>query len=131
MNHVDGKCALRFSRERNAYRTGDKHRGQNQQVVLTAIIQKLTNPKYLIRYTKILDSIDGTIVTDISYDEMTDLVKNEMTDLSSWEIESISLDGDNAMMPTYTMGSDDPRYVFIPDENTINIAKEKINDYLN
>ena len=36
--HVNGDCALRFARERKSYKTGDKHRGENQQQVITSII---------------------------------------------------------------------------------------------
>lgn len=128
-NHLDGKCALRFSRERKIYETGDRHRGENQQAVITAIVKRLMNPKYLIRYTKILDNINNTFVTDISYDEITNLVKNEMDSLDKWEVESISLDGYGDSMPTYSMGSQ-LLYVMIPNEDSVNFAKEKINEYL-
>ena len=128
--HLDGKCALAFARERYSYASGDRHRGQNQQAVITAIINKLTNPKYLIRYNKILNSIEGTMETDLSYDELTSFVKYELTNLDKWSVESISLDGTGAYAGTYSMGSDLELYVMIPDENTINIAKEKIQEYL-
>lgn len=129
VNHLDGKCALRFSRERKIYDSGDRHRGENQQAVITAIVKKLMNPKYLIRYTKILDNINGTFVTDISYDSITNLVKQEMDELDKWEVESISLDGEGDSMPTYSMGSQ-LLYVMIPNEDTVNYAKERINEYL-
>ena len=128
-NHVDGKCALRFARERKIYETGDRHRGQNQQTVITAIINKMTNPKYLIRYDKILKNIEGTIETNMSYDEITNLVKYESLDLKKWQVESYSLDGVGDMQPTYSMG-DINLYVMQPDEITVKIAQNKINDYL-
>ena len=68
--------------------------------------------------------------TDLSYDELTSFVKYELTNLDKWSVESISLDGTGAYAPTYSMGSDLELYVMIPDENTINIAKEKIQEYL-
>ena len=128
--HLNGKCALAFARERYSYESGDRHRGQNQQAVITAIIDKLSNPKYLIRYNKILDSIESTMETDLSYDELSTFVKYELTNLDKWSVESISLDGTGAYAGTYSMGSDLELYVMIPDENTINIAKEKIQEYL-
>ena len=128
-NHVDGKCALRFARERKIYETGDRQRGQNQQTVITAIINKMTNPKYLIRYDKILKNIEGTIETNMSYDEITNLVKYESLDLKKWQVESYSLDGIGDMQPTYSMG-DINLYVMQPDEITVKIAQNKINDYL-
>ena len=127
--HLNGDCALRFARERKIYESGDRHRGQNQQAVITAIINKMSNPKYLIRYDKILKNVEGTLETDLSYDEITGLVKYELKDLKNWEVESISLDGEGAMLPTYSMG-DINLYVMIPNEDTVNAAKTKISEYL-
>ena len=47
MNHMTGKMALAYSRERYSYEEGDKHRVQNQQDVITAIIKKLTSSKMI------------------------------------------------------------------------------------
>ena len=129
INHLDGDCALRYARERKIYLSGDRHRGQNQQAVITAMINKLNNPKYLVKYDEILTAIDGSFVTDMSYKEITDLAKNELTSLKKWSVESISLDGTGSSMPTYSMGSLN-LYVMIPDDNTIINAKEKIKEYI-
>lgn len=126
---VYGECALVFARERKTYSTGDLHRGQNQQVVLTAIIKKLSNPKYLMRYNDILKAIDGSFMTDMTYDEITSLIKNQLTELNNWEIESIGLTGPNDMRETYSMGNQ-KLYVFLQDENSIKDAKKKISEYL-
>ena len=128
--HLNGTCALAFARERMTYNEGDRHRGQNQQQVITKVVEKMTNPKYMIRYNDILRNTEGTIETDISYDDITELAKYELSNLSSWKVESISLDGEGAMLPTYSMGEDLPLYVMIPNENTVNNAKAKIKEYL-
>ena len=127
--HLNGECALRFARERKIYISGDRHRGQNQQAVITSIINKMSNPKYLIKYDKILNNINGTMETNLTYDEIVSMAKFELSDLKKWNVESISLDGEGAMLPTYSMG-DINLYVMIPDENTINNAKNKIDEYL-
>lgn len=126
---VTGECALAFSRERFVYETGDIHRGQNQQVVLSAIIKKLSDPKYLIRYNDMLKAIDGSFETDMSYDDITSLVKNQLTNLNNWTIESIGLTGPNDMRETYSMGKQ-KLYVFLQDPKSINNAKTKIVEYL-
>ena len=90
----------------------------------------MTNPKYMIRYNDILKNTEGTIETDISYDDITELAKYELSNLTSWTVESISLDGEGAMLPTYSMGEDLPLYVMIPNEETANNAKAKIKEYL-
>ena len=131
MNHLNGQCALAFARERHIYTTGDRHRGQNQQAVITAIVDKLShNPKYLVKYKDILEAIDGSFVTDLTYDEITSLAKYQLSELKEWKVESISLDGTGSMESTYSMGNI-KLYVMLPDESTIETAKTKINEYLN
>ena len=127
--HLNGECALRYARERKIYESGDRHRGQNQQAVITAIINKMTNPKYLIRYDKILSNTEGTLETNMSYDEITNLAKYELTDLKKWTVESYNLDGVGDMQPTYSMGNIN-LYVMQPDEVTVKIAQNKINECL-
>lgn len=127
--HVDGACALAFARERYTYTSGDRHRGENQEQVISKMITKLSNPKYLVKYNDILKSIDGSFETSMSYDEITSLVKDELDTLASWEIETYNLDGSGASLPTYSMGSQN-LYVMIPYESTIITAKEKIKEFI-
>ena len=129
IQNVNGACALAFSRERMSYESGDRHRGQNQQAVITAIINKMANPKYLIRYDKILENTEGTFETNMTYDEITNLVKFELADLKKWSVESISLDGTGDMQPTYSMGVIN-LYVMQPNIDTVNNAKNRISEYL-
>ena len=124
-NHLNGGCALRYSRERYSYATGDRHRGQNQQQVLTEIIKKITDLHYATRWPQILDATKGTFETSLSYDEITKFARFELATLKKWSIESIQLDGTGSSQPTYSMGSR-LLYVMIPDQATIDNAKAKI-----
>lgn len=128
--HVDGTCAFAFASERYAYNSGDRHRGQNQQTVLTAIIDKVSNnPKYLVRYSSILSSLEKTFITNLPYEEITSIIKEQLSSLNKWEVESISLDGTGQYNVTYSMGNMQ-LYVMVPNETTVNNAKNKINEYL-
>ena len=40
-NHLDGKAALAFARERHAFKTGDVQRGINQMKVIDAMLNKI------------------------------------------------------------------------------------------
>ena len=67
MNKMDGKQALAYSRERYAYKEGDRHRGKNQQDVITAIIKKASSSKVILtKYNSILDTLEGSFQTNIS-----------------------------------------------------------------
>ena len=126
---MDGETALAFARERKSYATGDRHRGENQQAIITAMIKKMSSVEYITKYKDILTSLEGTFETSMTYEEMTDIFKMQISKRTDWQIESISLDGTGSMQPTYSMGNRN-LYVMIPDEATINTAKEKLDEYL-
>ena len=129
--HIDGDCALRFARERKSYYTGDKHRGQNQQVVLTAIINRLSGSKdYLLKLPTILDIAADSFETSISRDNISSFIRMQLTNPINWKVESIAVDGTATHEPTYSMGTNLPLYVMIPDETSVNNVVKKINDYL-
>ena len=130
MNHMDGETALAFARERHAYESGDRHRGENQQEIITAMINKMTDKNYITKYKDILTSLDGSFETSMKYEEMTNLFKMQINNNIKWNITSISLDGTGSMQSTYSMG-DRKLYVMVPDDNTVNNAKENINKVLN
>jgi len=130
-NYLDGKCALIYARERYAYEDGDRHRGRNQQDVITAIFKKLTSGTTILsEYNDIIDSLNGKFATNMDLDELSGLIKYELNDLSSYTIKSIQLDGYGSMDKTYSYPNQD-LWVMIPDEETITNAKEMIDKVLN
>ena len=131
VQHVDGDCALRFARERKSYARGDKHRGENQQEVLTAIINKLTSSRdYLLRVPEILEIAGDSFETSFTRDDITKFLRYQLNNGINWQIESIGLDGAGDILPTYTYGEDTPLWVMIPDEDSYQTIVNKINDYL-
>ena len=129
---VDGECALRFARERKTYYWGDLHRGENQQVVLTGIINKLTSSKeYLLKLPSILDAVADTFRTSLSRDEITAFIRMQLANQTQWQIESIGVGyGGDDLLPTYTLGADRPLYVMFADEDSVVATKARINEYL-
>ena len=128
-NHLDGTCALRYARERKSFKYGDLDRGKNQQQVLTAIINKLTGLNYLAKYSQILNAAKGTFITSFTDTEITDFVRWQLTELKHWQVESIQIEGQASMQPTYSLGST-KLYVFLRNEESENTAKQKIAEYL-
>ena len=127
--HLNGNCALAFARERKSLAAGDYSRGENQQKVITAMINKLSNPSVLTKYNDILNAIDGSFETNMTYDEITSLVKSQLSSVSNWNIESTSVGGTAGNDYTYSMGNI-KLYVTYPNEETIENAKDKINAVL-
>ena len=76
---MDGETALAFARERYAYESGDRHRVQNQQDVLKAIIKKATSdPTILTKYTTLLNNISGYFQTNVDMAELSEIVKIQL-----------------------------------------------------
>ena len=128
---VDGDCALRFARERKSYKTGDRHRGENQMQVISAIVAKLSGSKdYMLRLPEILNIAADSFETTFTRDDISSFIRMQLNDGKSWEVESISVDGTGSMQGTYSMGANRPLYVMIPNQDSVNNAAAKIREYL-
>lgn len=127
MNHFDGKQALAYSRERYAYSDGDIHRVQNQQQVLEAIIEKIFKDKSILKkYDKVLASFSQLYRTDIREEYIKMIVKDQLENMNSWTIIRQYVVGSGAMLETYSMPGRN-LWVMIPDEESMETAKNKIN----
>lgn len=124
-NHLDGSHALAYCRERQSWVDGDLKRNENQQLVLEAIIKKVTKgPVILLKYTSILDAVKGTVETDMSSDEMTELIKMQLADMRSWKITKQAIKGESDMAMCFSLG--DYASVVMVDEASVNAATEAI-----
>jgi len=131
MNHFTGAQALSYARERYAYNNGDIHRGQNQQQVIEAVINKImTNKSLLLKYDSLLNSFSELYKTDIPKELITLLIKQQLNDMSSWKIEKQTLIGYDGSKQTYSWPNQ-YLYVMIPDNNSVNDAVKKIDEVYN
>ena len=131
VQHVDGDCALRFARERKSYETGDRHRGENQQQVITKIIERLSGSKnYLMKVPAILDVASDSFETSLSRAQIASFIRMQLANSIDWKVESIAVDGTGTMEPTYSMGASRPLYVMIPSDASVENVTTKINQYL-
>ena len=128
-NTLNSTQALEFSRERYSFEAGDRERGRNQQRVIEAIIAKLSKPSNIIHYNSLLSTLQGSVQTNVSQASLTTLANKQLNDMKPWQITSIDVDGTGASAPTYSMGSR-PLYVMIPDQKTVDAAKQQIADTL-
>ena len=127
LNYVGGKCALAFARERHAYDTGDRHRGENQEQVIELVIDKVTSSSTIINnYSNILTALDGTFETNLTMDDITNLVKMQIDNMSPWHIESYNVDGTGANLPTYSYPNQN-LYVMNPNMETVTEAINRLN----
>ena len=127
VNHLDGKAALYFARERKSFKDEDEQRIRNQQLVLKAMIDKISGSTALLTgYTDILDAVKGKMQTDLSDRDIAALVKMQLADPDKWDIKTIALTGEDSYEYTYSMGQRE-LFVSIPDEAKAEKAKKAIN----
>lgn len=126
-NRVNGKQGLEFARTRKTVQGGDRTRGENQEALIQAILNKATSKEILTKYTNVLNSLNGTFQTNMPTDKITDIIKNQINDMAKWTVTSISLEGYDASRYTYSY-SGAPLYVMIPDEQSIIDAQQKIQE---
>lgn len=123
-NHLDGKRALAYSRERKAYLDGDLQRARNQQQVLQAMFKQATSPEIIKNYTSLLKALIGAFDTNMTTKEITSFIKYQIQAKPSWKFEQFVLKGDNDLKMSAELGSEVS--VVILYDSYINIAHDKI-----
>jgi len=124
-NKVTGEEALSFARERKAFKAGDNQRIKNQQALLQAIFKRCISKDIIYKYNNLLNSLEGSFITNMPSDRITDLIKMQLKDMSNWTITSNSLTGSNGSNYTYSY-SKHKVYVMDPDEESIEEAHKLI-----
>ena len=125
-NHLDGKSALAFARERHAFKTGDIQRGINQMKVIDAMANKLKSPALLMSFSNLMDAAADCFVTSFSQEQISALVRMQLGDLASWDIQSYTVTGSGAKSSKCYSAKGQSLYVMKPDENSVNEAKALI-----
>jgi len=122
-NEMDGKKALTFARERHSFADGDFQRGRNQLEVIKAIIKKLSSSALLTNYAGFMDTLSGSIQTDLTSSEIRSLVKMQTSDNATWNIQTISALGTPAMRYCFSY-SGSKLSVDLPDEDSVKLIKD-------
>ena len=130
-NHMNGKQALSFARERYNLPHGDRDRGVNQQAVLDGIVRKATSAAIITKYNSILNSLKDSFQTNMEDKDIQKLIKMQLNDMAKWNITSYSLDGyDGDYEYTYSHPHQ-KLYVMHPYEETVTKAKSLIDSVYN
>ena len=118
MNHLDGKHALAFARERKSFPDGDIQRNRNQAKVMAAMLKKATSSTaILMNYTTILNSTKDYMQINMTQKEIKSLVKRQMVGNPKWKIRRQSMEGPSAFMQCYSTGSYEVSVVQVSDES--------------
>ena len=125
-NHLDGKAALAFARERHAFASGDIQRGINQMKVIDAMLNKIKSPALLMGFSKIMDAASDCFVTSFSQDQISALVRMQLSDFAEWDIESYTVTGTSSSSTKCYSAKGQKLYVMKPDDASVSKAKEMI-----
>ena len=125
-NHLDGKAALAFARERHAFASGDIQRGIDQMKVIDAMLNKIKSPALLMNFSKLMDAASDCFVTSLSQDQISALVRMQLSDFAEWDIQSCTVTGSSGTSTKCYSAKGQKLYVMKPDESSVNKAKELI-----
>lgn len=105
--HLDGEGALVLSRNRKQLVNGDFGRGQNQQLVIQALLNKIKEINSIKQFTTVMNTVSNSIDTNLTtkqilsfYSIAKDIVKTGLsTDKSNIvDIQQLYLQGQSAMI---------------------------------
>lgn len=130
VNHLDGRQALAFARERDAFDDGDMQRGRNQMLVIQGIVNKAASPAILKSYQDVLSAASDSIATNMPKEDIISLVKMQLQDMSGWNITTYGLAGENSADYCYSLGNDTRYAVVLPNERMVATAQDLIQQVL-
>ncbi|MBQ6315225.1 MAG: LCP family protein [Mogibacterium sp.] len=97
-NHLNGKQALYYARERAAFEGEDQLRVRNQLQVMEAVLNKvMTSSTLLTSYGDIMKTLGDEMETNMPQSDIESLIRMQLTDLGAWDIQSQRMSGDYDM----------------------------------
>ncbi|KFN04508.1 LytR family transcriptional regulator [Bacillus clarus] len=126
---LNGEEALALARTRHV--DSDAMRGQRQQLVIEAILKKLTSVGSVTKVGDIIDDINGQFVTNLTFDDMLSFYKYG----SDSSIEKLQITGDDCYMArgddTCSKSAGGGRtYYYKPDEKALTTTTNELRTHL-
>jgi len=124
---LKGDDALTFSRERHNLAGGDNDRGKNQQLVLAAIIDKMSSPSVLSNYQGIMSVLGKSMQTNLTSADISKLVNGQIEYGGKFATESLALTGKGQTggLRSYAMPNNQ-LYMYVLDPASVSNAHGKI-----
>ncbi|MEN1937077.1 LCP family protein [Paenibacillus sp. 102] len=126
---LNGEEALALARTRHI--DSDAMRGQRQQIVIEAILKKVTSVDSVTKVGSIIDDINGQFVTNLTFDDMLSFYKYG----SDSSIEKLQINGSDCYMAkgddTCSRSAGDGRtYYYQPDEKDLTNLTNQLRTHL-
>ena len=88
--------------------------------VIKAIIAKMTSTDFLMNYTGVLDSLQGSFETSIPMDLISSIVRDQLSNGGDWNVVNYAVTGTGDTQVPWSMGTG--AYVMWPNEDTVATA---------
>ncbi|WP_459500372.1 LCP family protein [Bacillus sp. C1] len=126
---LNGEEALALARTRHI--DSDAMRGQRQQLVIEAILKKLTSVGSVTKVGDIIDDINGQFVTNLTFDDMLSFYKYG----SDSSIEKLQINGSDCYMAKgddtcSRSGGNNRTYYYQPDEKDLAALTNQLRAHL-
>ncbi|MDD6229595.1 MAG: LCP family protein [Lactimicrobium massiliense] len=123
--HLDGDDALCYVRERYSLPDGDFGRTMHQQLVMKAIIAKLTSSAVITKFDSLLTALKGTFLTNLTDSSIYALCQKQLEENTSWNVVNYHVLGTTGTSVCASSGST-PLSVVLPYANQISFIKSEI-----
>ena len=132
INHLNGKQALYYARERAAFQGEDQIRVKNQLQVVEAVINKMTSSTVLLTsYSKIMDALGDEMETNMPTSDIQKLIKMQLSDMRDWDITSQRMTGTYDMATVASMNSKNEYSVLMVSAKSKQSCMETIRKVMN
>lgn len=91
--HIDGDQALMYVRERHAFEDGDFERAYHQQLVMKAIIAKVSSPAIISKFDTLLTNLKGKFLSNISDSAIYSLCEMQLDKNIKWNVVNYRITG--------------------------------------
>ncbi len=91
--HLDAQAALYYVRERYSLPDGDFGRNMHQQLVMQAIIRKVSSPAVIANFNELLNALEGTFLTNLSDSSIYGFCQYQLQENISWNVVTNRAEG--------------------------------------
>ena len=122
VNHLGGRAALAFARERHSFGDGDFQRGRNQMAVIKGVVEAMESSQLLKNFSQVMDELANSFETNMSKKEVGEIVQEQLDSNKEWNILTYEVQGTPAMRPCYTGGAN--ASVVLPNDASVDYIKD-------
>ena len=131
-NHLNGKQALYYARERKAFKGEDQLRVKNQQQVMEAVLKKMMSSSTLLTsYGEIMKTLGDEMETNMPQSDIEALIRMQLSDLGVWDIQSQRMSGEYEMEIVASMDPSNKYQVLKVDPKVFDECLEGIDKVMN